>query len=320
MFERFTDRARAVVVRAQDEARMLNHNYIGTEHLLLGLLDENGGAAARVLESLGIDAARVRIQIEEIIGSGEQTPSGHIPFTPRAKKVMELALREALQLKHNYISTEHILLGLIREGEGVAAQVLVALGVELKQVRTAVVDQLEGGVTTVDPAPSRSEAAKQALSEAQQLAGGAPLGSHHLLAALAGADGSMAARVLAELGVHPEAIAEKMGELDPDDTTDATPELTAASKMELRVEGDEVHVVLRDAASVRLARAVTEDGKLEAQGPLAGAFLQIWRTVNTTLDTVHRSMHADEHADEGDSASTLLRRALRGRRRRRRRS
>lgn len=129
----------------------------------------------------------------------------------------------------------------------------------------------------------------------------------------------MAARVLAELGVNPEAIAEKMGELDPDDTTDATPELTAASKMELRVEGDEVHVVLRDAASVDLARAVTEDGKLDAQGPLAGAFLQIWRAVNTTLETVHRSMHADEHAEEDDSASTLLRRALRGRRRRRRR-
>jgi ATP-dependent Clp protease ATP-binding subunit ClpC len=144
MFERFTDRARRVVVLAQEEARMLNHNYIGTEHILLGLIHEGEGVAAKGLESLGISLEAVRAQVEEIIGQGQQAPSGHIPFTPRAKKVLELSLREALQLGHNYIGTEHILLGLIREGEGVAAQVLVKLGADLNRVRQQVIQLLSG--------------------------------------------------------------------------------------------------------------------------------------------------------------------------------
>jgi ATP-dependent Clp protease ATP-binding subunit ClpA len=144
MFERFTDRARRVVVLAQEEARMLNHNYIGTEHILLGLIHEGEGVAAKALESLGISLDAVRQQVEEIIGQGQQAPSGHIPFTPRAKKVLELSLREALQLGHNYIGTEHILLGLIREGDGVAAQVLVKLGADLNRVRQQVIQLLTG--------------------------------------------------------------------------------------------------------------------------------------------------------------------------------
>jgi ATP-dependent Clp protease ATP-binding subunit ClpC len=144
MFERFTDRARRVVVLAQEEARMLNHNYIGTEHILLGLIHEGEGVAAKALESLGISLEAVRQQVEEIIGQGQQAPSGHIPFTPRAKKVLELSLREALQLGHNYIGTEHILLGLIREGDGVAAQVLVKLGADLNRVRQQVIQLLHG--------------------------------------------------------------------------------------------------------------------------------------------------------------------------------
>jgi ATP-dependent Clp protease ATP-binding subunit ClpC len=144
MFERFTDRARRVVVLAQEEARLLNHNYIGTEHILLGLIHEGEGVAAKSLESLGISLEAVRSQVEEIIGQGGASPSGHIPFTPRAKKVLELSLREALQLGHNYIGTEHILLGLIREGEGVAAQVLVKLGADLSRVRQQVIQQLSG--------------------------------------------------------------------------------------------------------------------------------------------------------------------------------
>jgi ATP-dependent Clp protease ATP-binding subunit ClpC len=144
MFERFTDRARRVVVLAQDEARMLNHNYIGTEHLLLGLIHEGEGVAAKALESLGISLEAVREQVEEIIGHGQQAPTGHIPFTPRAKKVLELSLREALQINHTYIGTEHILLGLIREGEGVAAQVLIKLGADLNRVRTQVLQLLSG--------------------------------------------------------------------------------------------------------------------------------------------------------------------------------
>ncbi|WP_342023152.1 ATP-dependent Clp protease ATP-binding subunit [Arthrobacter citreus] len=144
MFERFTDRARRVVVLAQEEARMLNHNYIGTEHILLGLIHEGEGVAAKALESLSISLGAVREQVQEIIGQGQQAPSGHIPFTPRAKKVLELSLREALQLGHNYIGTEHILLGLIREGEGVAAQVLVKLGADLNRVRQQVIQLLSG--------------------------------------------------------------------------------------------------------------------------------------------------------------------------------
>ena len=153
MFERFTDRARRVVVLAQEEARMLNHNYIGTEHILLGLIHEGEGVAAKALESLGISLEAVRQQVEEIIGQGQQAPSGHIPFTPRAKKVLELSLREALQLGHNYIGTEHILLGLIREGEGVAAQVLVKLGADLNRVRQQVI-QLLSGYQGKEPAPA----------------------------------------------------------------------------------------------------------------------------------------------------------------------
>ncbi|HEY5981647.1 MAG TPA: ATP-dependent Clp protease ATP-binding subunit [Microlunatus sp.] len=144
MFERFTDRARRVVVLAQEEARMLNHNYIGTEHILLGLIHEGEGVAAKALESLGISLEAVRQKVEEIIGHGQQSPSGHIPFTPRAKKVLELSLREALQINHSYIGTEHILLGLIREGEGVAAQVLVKLGADLNRVRNQVLQLLSG--------------------------------------------------------------------------------------------------------------------------------------------------------------------------------
>src|ERR1039457_6465039 len=142
MFERFTDRARRVVVLAQEEARMLKHDYIGTEHILLGLIHEGEGVAAQALESLGISQEAVRQQVKEIIGQGQQAPSGHIPFTPRAKKVLELSLREALQLGHDYIGTEHILLGLIREGEGVAARVLANLGADLNLVRQQVVQLL----------------------------------------------------------------------------------------------------------------------------------------------------------------------------------
>ena len=144
MFERFSDRARRVVVLAQDEAKALNHNYIGTEHLLLGLVSEGEGVAAKALTSLGISLEAVRAQVEEIIGRGTTTPTGHIPFTPRAKKVLELSLREALQMNHSYIGTEHLLLGLIREGEGVAAQVLIRLGADLNTVRNTVLQLLQG--------------------------------------------------------------------------------------------------------------------------------------------------------------------------------
>ena len=142
MFERFTDRARRVVVLAQEEARLLNHSYIGTEHILLGLIHEGEGVAAKALESLGISLEAVRSQVEEIIGQGGSSPSGHIPFTPRAKKVLELSLREAIALRHNYIGTEHLLLGLVRQGDPMVRDTLADAGVDTTRLRQAVADAL----------------------------------------------------------------------------------------------------------------------------------------------------------------------------------
>ena len=144
MFERFTERARQVVVLAQEEARTLKHNYIGTEHILLGLIREEEGLAARVLEALDIELGRVRAQIVRIVGSAEEVTTGQIPFTPRARKVLELALREALSLGHNYIGTEHILLGLVRENEGVAARVLLDFDADAEKIRSEVTRMLSG--------------------------------------------------------------------------------------------------------------------------------------------------------------------------------
>ena len=164
MFERFTDRARRVIVLAQEEARSFNHNYIGTEHILLGLIQEGECVAAKALESMGISLEAVRQEVEEIIGRGSQPHVGHIPFTPRAKKVLELSLREGLQMGHKYIGTEFLLLGLIREGEGVAAQVLVKLGADLPRVRQQVIQLLsgyeggEGGTPEAPPQSSGSDA------------------------------------------------------------------------------------------------------------------------------------------------------------------
>ena len=186
MFERFTDRARRVVILAQEEARLLNHNYIGTEHILLGLIHEHEGVAAKALESLDISLESVRAQVEEIIGRGGITPSGHIPFTPRAKKVLELSLRESLQLGHNYIGTEHILLGLLREGEGVAAQVLIKLGADLDRVREQVVQLLvaqgdasssasEGEAVPAMGEPSASRSRVLAFRKRVNISSGGPL-------------------------------------------------------------------------------------------------------------------------------------------------
>jgi ATP-dependent Clp protease ATP-binding subunit ClpC len=145
VFERFTDRARQVLTLAQEEARLLNHSFIGTEHILLGLIREGEGVGAKALQSLGVSLEAVREKVEEMIGMTGTVPSGAPPFTPRAKKVLELSLREALQMNHHYIGTEHILLGLVREGEGVAATVLVSLGADLGRVRQEVIRLISGG-------------------------------------------------------------------------------------------------------------------------------------------------------------------------------
>ena len=175
MFERFTNRARRVVVLAQEEARLLNHNYIGTEHILLGLLAEGSGVGYQALSAEGVSLERVRAKVEELIGKGDSTPSGHIPFTPRAKKVLELSLREALQLGHNYIGTEHVLLGLIREGEGVACQAMVALGTNLPaiaaRVHTMVGGPAGGAVTSRPGIPRRMWASITRSGRASAAAG-----------------------------------------------------------------------------------------------------------------------------------------------------
>jgi len=176
MFQRFTDRARRVVVLAQEEASRLDHGYIGTEHILLGLIREGEGVAAKALESLGIGLGPVRQQVEEIIGRGQEAPRGHIPFTPRAKKVLELSLRESKQLGHNYIGTEHILLGLIREGDGVAAQVLVKLGADQNRVRQQIIQLLHGRAAE-GPGPGAEaglEVVEQRLTAVEQRVGTGP--------------------------------------------------------------------------------------------------------------------------------------------------
>jgi hypothetical protein len=167
VFERFTERARQVVVLAQDEARLLKHNYIGTEHILLGLLREEEGLAARVLESLDITLEEVRGQVARVVGQGDEVPAGQVPFTPRAKKVLELSLREARRLQHNYIGTEHILLGLVRENEGVATRILLDLGADAEDVRGAVIAMLGGRSPSAADQPLEDEIARlQAQKEA----------------------------------------------------------------------------------------------------------------------------------------------------------
>ncbi len=255
MFERFTDRARRVVVVSQEEARGLNHNYIGTEHILLGLL-EPGGVAAQVLTRFGMTAARHRDEVRARVGTGSGTPGKKIPFTPRAKKILELSLREALSLHHNYIGTEHILLGLVREGEGVGAQILIAHAGDLTAVRQAVMDMLPAtqavagrrwlrrrnepvfGEAGEPGEPSEAEragmpttpAADAGLAEAARLAGSSPVGSHHLLlAALADPD-SAAARTLTALGVNLGEAREALRHADVAGTSDEQPEERAGGR------------------------------------------------------------------------------------------
>src|SRR5258708_2891909 len=244
MFERFTSRARHVVVLAQEEARQLQHNYIGTEHILLGLLAEQDGLAFRALERFGMSLDGAREDVKAIVGRGKSTPTGHIPFTPRAKKTLELALREALQLHHNYIGTEHILLGVIREGQGVGAQVLKQHAADLATIRVAVLELLStmpaeaarrtrwlrrplamsGSVEPADQSRSTelqtTPAADRSLSEAARLAGSQPVGSHHLLLAALGDPDTAAARALAALGVDLDHAREALRSAEVTGTSD----------------------------------------------------------------------------------------------------
>jgi ATP-dependent Clp protease ATP-binding subunit ClpC len=279
MFERFTDRARHSIVLAQEEARRLQHNYIGTEHILLGLLDpEQGGVAARVAERFGLTLTVGRQDVLAIIGPGKQdVRGGHIPFTPRAKKCLELALREALQLNHDYIGTEHILLGIIREGDGVAAKILESHAPSLSDVKAAVIDLLPPPATSqtrrwlrrlaaqrttaVPPQPGQppelrtTPAADTTLAEAARLAGQSPVGSHHiLLAALADTD-SAAARALAGHGVDLEHVRKALLTADVIGSSDELPEEAGRRHMLVTVKDDRLTLDASDPAIVALGRA-----------------------------------------------------------------
>ena len=258
MFERFTAYARRAVVTAQEEARELNHNYIGTEHILLALLrrpdglpNQEDGIAPAILEEFGMSRDSVREEVIAKVGIGKgKNKTGHIPFTPRAKKVLELALREALQVHHNYIGTEHLLLGLIREDEGVAVQIL-RNHADLLALRAAVLDRLpagdteEGALSAVTGALLRRVRARHwgprdegevdatpatdaTLAEAARLAGGSPVGSHHLLLAALADPNSAAARTLASLGVDLGQARESLRSADVTGTSDEPPEEAAA--------------------------------------------------------------------------------------------
>ncbi len=300
MFERFTDRARRVVVLAQQEARLLGHNYIGTEHILLGLLAEGEGVAARVLEQLGISADAVRAKVESIIGEGAGADPGHIPFTPRAKKVLELSLREALQLGHNYIGTEHILLGLIREGQGVAAQVLVSLGAELQAVRDAVIRMLGGAkgrgpIRTGPPFVPETPAVARSRLKAPELAGGRAVGSHHLLLAFLSDEHSLASKALSGLGVTKDAVEAQLAQLDAAGTSDETPEEAGARRIGLRVEGKLVTLEIDDpelAESLEKAMTGRKVRVIKGNDPDAQAagFPNLWSAVSRTVEDLTRRL------------------------------
>jgi ATP-dependent Clp protease ATP-binding subunit ClpA len=280
MFERFTDRARLTVVHAQDEARELQHNYIGTEHVLLGLLDEPGGVAAVALSRFGLDRAVARADVVQIIGPGKKEPSGKIPFTPRAKKTLELSLREALQLGHNYIGTEHILLGLIREGDGVAAQILKKhSGDDLAAVRQAVLDVLppesEGqgrrwlrrrravtGPLRLQSAESgdlrTTPAADASLAEAARLAGADPVGSHHMLLAAISDPQTAAARALTSLGVDLDRARAVLRHVDLTGSSDELPEEAGRRQMLIRVSDDRLTIEATESEIVKLGQAALD--------------------------------------------------------------
>jgi len=310
MFERFTNRARHVVVLSQEEARLLNHNYIGTEHILLGLLGEPESIGGQVLASFGITRDGVREEVVEKIGRGKSMPSGHIPFTPRAKKTLELSLREALSIKHNYIGTEHILLGLIREGEGVAAQILRDHA-DLLEIRAAVLNAVsaadpgeegEGaeetnavlrwlrqrlirhGTTSLpfrpdvpgaETATRGTPAVEAALQQAARLAGPLPVGSHHLLLAALEDANSAASSALTSLGVDIDELRERLRAAKVKGTSDEQPEQAGRRQMAIEVSDEMLHVVLTDpvivAAGKEALRAVNARAAATAKKAAEGA-------------------------------------------------
>ena len=319
MFERFTDRARRVVVLAQEEARQLQHNYIGTEHILLALIGEGDGVAFRILDRLGMTIDGTREEVKAMVGVGSGAPSGHIPFTPRAKKTLELSLREALQLQHNYIGTEHILLGVIREGEGIGAQIMKQHAADLATIRTEVLDllstyqpeaarrtrwlrraSLTPGLEPVKPGKSTelrtTPAADSSLSEAARLAGSKPVGSHHLLLAALGDPDSAAAKALAALGVNLDQAREALSSADVTGTSDEPPEEAGRRQMMIHVTDDKLTVEATDPVIVALGRAAVRalgaeaetSGTIRGDEPVGASLAKVWLALQDSLGIIHR--------------------------------
>jgi ATP-dependent Clp protease ATP-binding subunit ClpA len=301
MFERFSGDARQVVVLAQDESRRLSHNYIGTEHLLLGLLAQHHGVARQALDAFGVTLDDARRSVEAAVGTGKRKPSGHIPFTPRAKKVLELSLREAVHLRADHIGTEHLLLGLIREGEGLGARVLTASGIDLLALRLKVLDLVPPAaasesrrrlfwprsrsasepITTTDQIRTTS-ATDATLDEARRLAGEAAVGSHHLLLATLNDPQSAAAKALDALGVNLEQARSALRSVDVAGTTDELPEEAGRRQLAMHLRGSALTLETTDEALIAMARraidglGATDDG-IRGDDPRTRGFADLWQ-------------------------------------------
>lgn len=319
MFERFTDRARRVVVRAQEEARGLKHNFIGTEHILLALMDERDGLAARALNRYNMQPEPIRAEVMAIVGTGASAPSGHIPFTPRAKKVLELAMREALQLNHDYVGTEHILLGLVRGGEGVGAQILKEHAVNLEAVRMTVIDLLhvagagrgsqqlrrliehagpeEPGKRAETPSTPAAEAG---VAEAERLAGEQAVGSHHLMLGALSDPNAAATQALSELGIDLEQVREKLRGVDVTGTSDELPRDAGRRQTIIRVDEDRLTIEATDPLIVSLGQAALSalgdqadpPGTIRGSLPASTSLGHLWMALRDSLEHIRWSASA----------------------------
>jgi ATP-dependent Clp protease ATP-binding subunit ClpA len=320
MFERFSARARQVIVQAQEEARLFHHNYIGTEHLLLGMLAEPDGVAHQALTAAGVTREDVRVRVQAAVGMGKRAPAGHIPFTPSSKKVLELGLREALSLHHDYIGTEHLLLGLIRERDGLGARLLSESGVDLLTLRMSVLDLVPPGSGSAEtrrrpfwarsrhdlPAPSEAgdvlrttTATDTSLDEARRLAGDGAVGSHHLLLATLSDSTSAAAKALGSLGIDLDQARSALREVDVAGTTDELPEEAGRRQLVMRVSGSTLVMETADPTLVVAAQGIlASSGSQEIRGDdvRSRGFAEVWRAWQASLQATA------ERADEASAA------------------
>jgi ATP-dependent Clp protease ATP-binding subunit ClpA len=320
MFEKFTSQARQVVVGSQEQARALGHQHIGTEHLLLALLRLPEDAPARAaLDATGITSAAAEAGVLEAVPRQPGQVPGHIPFTPRAKRVLELSFHESQRLGSAVIGPEHVLLGLLDEPDGVAAKVLLRDGRTDEQVRAAVAT-VAGVGRTAAAAPASGNAANTPATErvlelAVKLAGGAPVGSQHLLEALAWIEDGVAGRVLKGLGVTRDSLAEAVDGIDIGGTADLTPELTAAAGLRLTVDGDTAVLTSTDPTVVALVRQLVDElgGELSGNGPLAGSFVPLHRALVGTAAAVHQAVNPPADTPDASFGLALRERLKRGR-------